>query len=76
MGHTAVRQAAVAAANVLAEAEGHTPGATYDHELMLAIDKEDCIYLHDQEPQSGMARVKQDCLWGWVKGSGANGEEC
>src|SRR5437868_5117150 len=48
MGHMAVRQAEVAAANLVAELEGGGPVAEYNHEIMLVVDEGggDSFYLH------------------------------
>jgi sulfide:quinone oxidoreductase len=48
MGHMAVLQGEVAAANLAAEIEGREPEADYDHELMFVIDESDgdSIYPH------------------------------
>ena len=56
MGHMAVRQAEVAAANVRAEIEGREPDARYAHEVKFVIDAGDknAVYLPenlwDDEP--------------------------
>jgi sulfide:quinone oxidoreductase len=69
MGHMAVHQAEVAAANVALEIEGLEPLPVYDHEMMLVIDEGggDTIYLHkglwDNEP----AIVRQERFWRWAK---------
>jgi sulfide:quinone oxidoreductase len=69
MGHMAVRQAEVAAANIALEIEGLEPLPVYDHEMMLVIDEGggDTIYLHkglwDTEP----AVVGQGRFWTWAK---------
>ena len=48
LGHMAVQQAAVAAANVSLEIAGLAPIPGYDHEMMLVIDEGggEAIYLH------------------------------
>jgi sulfide:quinone oxidoreductase len=69
MGHMAVHQAEVAAANVALEIEGLDPVSSYNHEMMLVIDEGggDTIYLHkglwDDEP----AIVRQGRFWSWAK---------
>ena len=69
MGHMAVRQAEVAAANIALEIEGLEPLPVYDHEMMLVIDEGggDTIYLHkglwDNEPTI----VRQGRFWTWAK---------
>lgn len=69
MGHMAVRQGEVAAANVAAEIEGETPDAEYDHELMLVIDEggQDAIYLHEKLWRDEPASVRQGRFWSWAK---------
>lgn len=69
MGHMAVQQAEVAAANVALEIEGLDPVSFYNHEMMMVIDEGDgdAIYLHkglwDDEP----AIVRQGRFWSWAK---------
>ena len=69
MGHMAVLQGMVAAANIAAEIEGHEPAARYNHELMLVIDEggKDSIYLQKPLWEQGEASVKQGRFWGWSK---------
>ena len=69
MGHMAVRQAAVAAANLLAEIEGKSPVANYSHELRLVIDEggRDSIYAHKDIWTDEPASVQQGRFWGWAK---------
>lgn len=69
MGHMAVNQAEVAAANVALEIDGLDPISFYNHEMMTVIDEGggDAIYLHkglwDNEP----ATVRQGRFWSWAK---------
>jgi len=69
LGHMAVHQAEVAAANIAAEIKGQTPSAFYNHEIMMVIDEgsRESIYLHkglwDDEP----AKVRQGRFWSWAK---------
>jgi sulfide:quinone oxidoreductase len=69
MGHMAVHQAEVAAANVALEIEGLEPLSFYNHEMMMVIDEGggDAIYLHkglwDDEP----AIVRHGRFWSWAK---------
>lgn len=69
MGHMAVHQAEVAAANVALEIDGLDPISVYNHEMMMVIDEGggDTIYLHkglwDHEP----AIVRQGRFWSWAK---------
>ena len=69
MGHMAVHQAEVAAANVLAEIEGREPAALYDHEITLVIDAggRDSIYLQKELWSTEQASVRQGRFWGWAK---------
>src|SRR5215213_10663896 len=61
MGHMAVRQAEVAAANLAAEINGHEPVSHYLHELKLVIDEagSDSIYLHKDIGTDEPAKVRQ-----------------
>ena len=69
LGHMAVHQAEVAAANVALEIAGFDPASRYNHDMMMVIDEggEDTIYLHkgwwDDEP----AIVRQGRFWSWAK---------
>lgn len=69
MGHMAVQQAEVAAANVALEIAGFDAISVYNHEMMMVIDEGggDTIYLHkglwDHEP----AIVRQGRFWSWAK---------
>jgi sulfide:quinone oxidoreductase len=69
MGHLAVEQGEVAAANVAAEVEGRTPEARYCHDLMLVIEEggKDSIYLHQDLWEDGEPSVRQGHFWGWAK---------
>jgi NADH dehydrogenase FAD-containing subunit len=69
MGHMAVLQGMVAAANIAAEIEGHEPVARYDHELKLVIDEggKESIYLQKPLWDRGEANIKQGRFWGWAK---------
>jgi sulfide:quinone oxidoreductase len=69
MGHMAVRQAEVAAANLAAEVEGHAPAAHYSHEMRLVIDAggRDSIYLHKDIWTNEPASVRQGRFWSWAK---------
>lgn len=69
MGHMAVLQGEVAAANLAAEIEGREPEAGYDHELMFVIDEGggDSIYLHHKPWQEEGAELRQGRFWGWAK---------
>ncbi|MBO0725713.1 MAG: FAD-dependent oxidoreductase [Blastocatellia bacterium] len=69
MGHMAVSQGEVAAANLVAEIEGREPEASYDHELMFVIDEggEDSIYLHHKLWDAQVPDLRQGRFWGWAK---------
>jgi sulfide:quinone oxidoreductase len=70
MGHMAVRQAEVAAANLAAEIEGREPSATYNHEMTLVVDEggSESAYLHkDLWEEGGGEGVSQGRFWGWAK---------
>ncbi len=69
MGHMAIRQAEVAAANLIAEIAGHEPIARYNHELKLVIDEggSDSVYLHEDLWVDEPADVKQGRFWTWAK---------
>jgi sulfide:quinone oxidoreductase len=69
MGHMAVRQAEVAAANLVAEIRGGQPVAHYDHEMRLVIDEGagDSIYLHKDIWTNEPGTVRQGRFWSWAK---------
>lgn len=69
MGHMAVRQAEVAAANLAAEIEGHEPISYYSHEMRLVIDEigRDSIYLHKDLWTDEPGTVRQGRFWSWAK---------
>lgn len=69
MGHMAVRQAEVAAANLAAEVEGRAPLSHYNHEMRMVIDEggSDSIYLHKDIWTSEPANVRQGRFWSWAK---------
>lgn len=69
MGHMAVRQANVAAANVVAEIGGHEPVSSYVHEMRLIIDEggSDSMYIHKDIWADGPASVRQGRFWSWAK---------
>src|SRR5919205_1278336 len=70
MGHMAVRQAEVAAANLAAEVEGREPSATYDHEMTLVVNEGGggSAYLHrnlwDDDGGEGISHGR---FWAWAK---------
>lgn len=68
MGHMAVRQAEVAAANLAAEISGHEPVAHYEHEMKLVIEGGgDSIYLHKDIWTNEPGTVRQGRFWSWAK---------
>jgi sulfide:quinone oxidoreductase len=69
MGHMAVRQAEVAAENLLAEIQGRALPAAYEHELMMVLetDGKDSIYLHKDLCTDDPANLKQGRFWAWAK---------
>ncbi|HEU4597785.1 MAG TPA: FAD-dependent oxidoreductase [Pyrinomonadaceae bacterium] len=69
LGHMAVRQAEVAAENLVAEIEGRTPSAHYNHELTLVVDEGggDTTFLHKKLWEEGDKRVGHGRFWGWAK---------
>ena len=69
MGHMAVRQAEVAAANLAAEIDGHDPVTHYSHELKLVIDDPggDSIYLRRDLWSEEPGTVREGRFWSWAK---------
>ena len=69
MGHMAVRQAEVAAANLAAEIEGRAPVSHYRHEMRFVIDEigAGTIYLHKDFSINEAATVRQGHFWSWAK---------
>ena len=69
MGHMAVRQAEVAAVNLVAEIEGHEPISHYSHEMRFVIDEigSDSLYLHKNLWIDEPANVRQGRFWSWAK---------
>ena len=68
MGHMALRQAEVAAANLAAEIGGHEPVAHYEHEMRLVIEGGgDSIYLHKDIWTDEPSNVRQGRFWSWAK---------
>jgi len=69
MGHMAVRQAEVAAANLAAEIDGHAPVARYQHELRFIIDeiRAHSLYVHKDLSTDEPATVRQGRFWSWAK---------
>lgn len=69
MGHMAVRQAEVAAANLAAEIAGHPPVAHYQHDMMTVLDVADgdSIYFHKDLWSGDPASVRHGRFWSWAK---------
>jgi len=69
MGHMAVQQGEVAAANLAAEIDGHEPVSHYIHEMRAVIDEggADSLYVHKDLWVNEPASVKQGRFWRWAK---------
>jgi len=69
LGHMAVRQAEVAAANLAAEIAGHLPTSHYIHEMRTVIDEGggESIYIHKDMWVDEPATVRQGRFWSWAK---------
>jgi len=69
LGHMAVHQAEIAAANILLEIAGTEPTFCYDHEIMLVIDEGggDSIYFQRALWAEKPAAVRQGRFWNWAK---------
>jgi sulfide:quinone oxidoreductase len=72
MGHMAVRQGEVAAANLAAEIEGREPNLRYAHEMRFVIDEigggnGNGFYLHKDLWENEPATVRQGRFWSWAK---------
>jgi len=69
MGHMAVRQGEVAAANVVAEINGCEPAAHYTHEMKMVIDSgdRDSMYVHKDLWTDEPASVREGRFWSWAK---------
>jgi len=69
LGHMAVRQGEVAAANLAAEIDGHEPISHYSHEMRFVIDEagSDGLYLHKDIWTDEPATVRQGRFWSWAK---------
>lgn len=68
LGHIAVRQAEVAAANLSAELAGLAPTAEYEHELRTVIDAGggDALYLRRSHGEDE-GTLRQGIFWRWAK---------
>ena len=69
MGHMAVRQAEIAAANLAAEIDGHLPFLHYRHEMRFVVDEGgiDSLYVHKDIWTNEPASVRQGRFWSWAK---------
>ena len=69
MAHMAVRQAEVAAENVIAEIAGRPATAEYEHEMSLVVDEGGggSVHLRETLPASGAASVRRGRFWAWAK---------
>jgi sulfide:quinone oxidoreductase len=69
MGHMAVNQGQVAAANIASEIAGHAPIAHYNHEMMMVLDVFDGqgIYFHKDLWTHTPASVRHGRFWSWAK---------
>lgn len=69
MGHMAVRQGEVAAANLAAEIDGHGPVSHYSHEVKVVIEDPggDSIYLHKALWSEEPGTVREGRFWSWAK---------
>ncbi len=68
MGHMAVNQAEVAAANLAAEIAGDGPVAHYNHDLKTVIESDGkSIYFHKDLWSDDPASVRQSRFWSWAK---------
>lgn len=67
--HMAVRQAKVAASNLIAEIKGKEPSEEYYHEIATIIDAggPDSIYLHYGIWDDTTYRLKKGAIWGRLK---------
>lgn len=69
MGHMAVRQGEVAAANLAAEIDGHEPVSHYFHEMRMVFDEggRDSIFVQKDLWLDEPASVRQGRFWSWAK---------
>ena len=67
--HMAVRQAKVAAENIISEISGKEPEKEYYHEIATVIDARgaDSIYLHYGIWDDTQYSLKKGRFWGWAK---------
>ena len=69
LGHMAVHQGEVAAANLALELQEKDPNVLYDHEMMMVIDEggDESIYLRKGLWDEKRSTVKQGRFWSWAK---------
>jgi len=69
MGHMAVRQARVAAENLMKEIRGERASVTYEHEIMMVIDAGggESTFVHQDFGNEDGATISQSRFWGWAK---------
>jgi len=69
LAQMAVRQAKVAAANIVSEISGKSPSAEYHHEIATIIDQggPESIYLHYGIWDKTLYRLQSGTLWSWIK---------
>ena len=69
LGHMAVRQAAVAAANVAAQIAGEAPAADYEHNVTMILETGDgdSIYFQKDLWSDEPSIVRQGRFWSWAK---------
>jgi sulfide:quinone oxidoreductase len=69
LGHMAVHQAQVAAANLALKLQGKEPNVLYNHEMMMVIDEggSESIYLKKDLWAEEPATVSQNRFWSWAK---------
>lgn len=69
MGHAAVLQAEVAAANLTCELTGETPSERYYHELTFVVDEGGAgsVYLRKELWDDAPERVREGRFWHWAK---------
>jgi sulfide:quinone oxidoreductase len=69
--HMAVRQAQIAAANIVSEINGQEPAQNYYHEVAAIVDAggSDSIYVHFGIWDAELYRLKKGRFWGLAKGA-------
>jgi len=69
LGHMAVRQGEVVAENLIAEIQGKTVVANYDHEMMLIIDAagSESVFVQKDLWSDDHANIQHGRFWSWAK---------